>query len=202
MAKPPKTIDLDSPKQEAANPGKGIGLVGKESIRFNPLAVQFDIEDHEVEFVDALYADPYKNATAAWMLLHPACDSYLSAKVKASEMLKKPNVQKYAEYVATERTKPKIISREFVMLRLRHVAERAMAATPVFDKDGQPTGEYKADFGAANKALELLGKQLGMFKEQTELKIKGDRPTLNVQIMGLPDETECPTVINDHIKKE
>lgn len=89
MAKPPKTIDLDSPKQEAANPGKGIGLVGKESIRFNPLAVQFDIEDHEVEFVDALYADPYKNATAAWMLLHPACDSYLSAKVKASEMLKK-----------------------------------------------------------------------------------------------------------------
>lgn len=201
MAKPPKTIDLDSPK-ERSNPGKGLGLVGKDSIRFNPLAVQFDIEDHEVEFVDALYADPYKNATAAWMLLHPACDSYLSAKVKASEMLKKPNVQKYAEYVATERVKPAMVSREFVMLRLRHVAERAMSAVPVFDKDGQPTGEYKSDFGAANKALELLGKQMGMFKEQTELKIKGDRPTLNVQILGLPDQSECPTVINDHLKKE
>lgn len=180
-------------KQKKSNP--------PASARFNPLAIEFDIEDHEVELVDAIIADPYRNATAAYMLIRPNCESYLAAKVAACDILKKPNVVKYSKYAASEHQRPQIVSREFVMLRLRHVAERAMNAVPVFDKDGQPTGEYKSDFAAANKALEMLGKQLGMFKEQAELSIKGVRPTLNVKILGqVPTEEECPTAITD--KKE
>ena len=34
---------------------------------------------------------------------------------------------------------------------------------PVLDRQGKPTGEYTFQGNLANKALELLGKELGMF---------------------------------------
>lgn len=203
MSKP--VIDLDSPAPKKPRPGatpeKFEARDLDRNIRFNPKAIEFDLLDTDIEFIDALHADPYHNATSAWLLVHPHCDSHLAAKVNASALLKTKQAQAYVQWLRENSVRPTIVSREFVMLRLRHVAERAMAVSPVMDKDGQPTGEYKCDFGAANKALELLGKQLGMFKEKTELKIKGDRPTLNVTIMGLPDEADCPTTINDNIKE-
>jgi phage terminase small subunit len=58
------------------------------------------------------------------------------------------------------------LSREYVLASLRENAERAMQATPVLDAKGQPTGEYRWDGSVANRALELMGKELGMFAEK------------------------------------
>ncbi len=41
-----------------------------------------------------------------------------------------------------------------------------MQAEPVLDRKGAPTGEYKFDSAGANRSLELLGKELGMFGEK------------------------------------
>jgi hypothetical protein len=38
---------------------------------------------------------------------------------------------------------------------------------PVLDRDGRPTGEYRYEGQVANKALELLGKEIGMFVDRT-----------------------------------
>jgi phage terminase small subunit len=55
------------------------------------------------------------------------------------------------------------ISKEWVLEKLVENVERSMQHKAVLDEDGAPVGEYKYDATAANKALELLGKHLGMF---------------------------------------
>lgn len=59
------------------------------------------------------------------------------------------------------------VTKEWVISQLVENANRAMQATPVMS-GGKPTGEYRYDGGVANRALELLGKELGMFVERTE----------------------------------
>ena len=46
--------------------------------------------------------------------------------------------------------------------------ERASQAVPVTDREGEPIGEFKYEGSVANRALELIGKELGMFIERTE----------------------------------
>lgn len=60
------------------------------------------------------------------------------------------------------------LTREWIIERLVENADRAMQATAVIGNNGEPTGEYKYDGAVANKALELLGKELGMFVERSE----------------------------------
>lgn len=153
-------------------------------MQFTDEAKMFDITDDEVELVDTILADPYRNASAAFRMLHPDYTSVKSIKVKVSNILKKPNVAEYMAWATENRKNPTIVTREYVLMRLRHVADRAMSAEPVFDKEGQPTGEYKSDFPAANKALELLGKQLGMFKDNQTFAVQHTSPKVVITIDG------------------
>ena len=47
--------------------------------------------------------------------------------------------------------------------------ERAMEAIPVLDAAGNPTGKYAYNGNVANRALELLGKEQGMFVDRKEI---------------------------------
>ena len=46
---------------------------------------------------------------------------------------------------------------------MKENVERCMTAMPVLDREGKHTGKYRYQNNLANKALELLGKALGMF---------------------------------------
>jgi hypothetical protein len=59
----------------------------------------------------------------------------------------------------------------YVLETLKSNVDRAMQAEPVYDSDGEPTGEYTYQGGVANKGLELLGKTTGMFVDKRELEI-------------------------------
>ena len=61
------------------------------------------------------------------------------------------------------------LTQEWVLTRLMENAERALQHVAVLDKDGKPTGEYRYDGNVANRALELLGKQQGMFIDRHEV---------------------------------
>jgi hypothetical protein len=63
------------------------------------------------------------------------------------------------------------VNRLWVLERLRENVERSMQAKPVLDKEGQPTGEYRYEGAVANRALELLGKELGMFIDRSHLDV-------------------------------
>jgi len=78
--------------------------------------------------------------------------------------------------LAIERT---AIDKEWVIERLRENVERAMQAQPVMDRAGNPTGSYVYNGAAANRALELLSKELGMFIERREQKIVDEFDTMS-----------------------
>lgn len=72
------------------------------------------------------------------------------------------------------------VSVQWVVDNFKYVAERCMAPEPLYDKEGNII-EWRFDSSGANKALESIGKYLGMFKD------KGDSPISNntVNLTGL-----------------
>lgn len=72
---------------------------------------------------------------------------------------------------ATEKVVAKLaLTKEWVLSELVKVNAAAQAAEPVLDREGNSTGEYKANLAAANRALELIGKELGMFVDRKEIR--------------------------------
>lgn len=62
------------------------------------------------------------------------------------------------------------IDKAWVMSQLVENVRMAKQAEPVLDQEGNPVGEYKQNINAANKALELLGKEIGMFVDRKEVR--------------------------------
>lgn len=76
---------------------------------------------------------------------------------------------------ATEKAVEKLaLTKEWVIGRLMENAERALQRVPVLDNEGQPTGEYRYDGAVANRALELLGKHLGILIDRKEIGEPGE----------------------------
>lgn len=66
------------------------------------------------------------------------------------------------------------ISKEWVLSKLVDNANRAMQAKAVTDGEGNSIGEYRYEGSVVNRALELIGKELGMFIERAEIGKPGD----------------------------
>lgn len=77
------------------------------------------------------------------------------------------------------------LTREWVIDQLIENVERAMQHREVM-QGGKPTGEYVYDGAVANRALELLGKEIGMFVER--------RANLNFDLEALPDDQRRATI--------
>ena len=95
------------------------------------------------------------------------------AVVTASELLARPDVKaRIAELnvIIAERVTEKTgIDKAWVMKELVEVVSMAKKAEPVLDAEGKPIGEYKQNLAAANKALELIGKEFKMFIDRSEV---------------------------------
>ena len=91
---------------------------------------------------------------------------------RGAKLASKPAVQtRIAELkaAAEEQSRKKYaVDRDWVLRKLIDNANRAMQAEPVMDSDGNPTGEYKYDGATANRSLELIGKEFGMFVQRHE----------------------------------
>lgn len=57
------------------------------------------------------------------------------------------------------------ISKKWVLQELIEAVQMGKSAIPVLDGKGNPTGEYKQNLPASIRALELIGKELQMFRE-------------------------------------
>lgn len=62
------------------------------------------------------------------------------------------------------------VSKAWVIDHLIENVQMAKQAIPVYDREGNATGEYQQQLPAANKALELIGKEIGMFIERKEVR--------------------------------
>ena len=157
----------------------------REDIGLSDLAQQFQISDFEQQLVDTLLTDPYRNKTKALLKLRPNA-SYNAASVEASRTLSDVNVRSYLKYCLESDHEALVATKSYVQMNLRVVAERCMQVEPVLDAKGQPTGDYKFDASGANTALKLLGQTIGMFKEESRIKIVADRPLMTITVPKRP----------------
>jgi phage terminase small subunit len=96
------------------------------------------------------------------------------AAQSANRLLKNADVsariaqlRKSIEEPARERAIEKAaVDKAWVLEQLIEVVHMAKATDPVLDRDGNPTGELKQNLAAANKALELIGKEFAMFVDR------------------------------------
>jgi phage terminase small subunit len=96
-----------------------------------------------------------------------------SAYAMGHENLNKPQIRARIEELREERAEKLSIDADWVLNRLMQVSERSLSVKPVLKwntetRSMEESGEYQFDSNGANKALELIGKHLGMFKEKIE----------------------------------
>jgi phage terminase small subunit len=100
--------------------------------------------------------------------------SVKTARQIASENMAKPDILARIEKLKAERAEKLKIDAEWVLNRLVQISDRCIQTEPVlaFDYESKSmveTGEYQFDSTGANKATELIGKHLGMFKDKVEI---------------------------------
>jgi len=115
-----------------------------------------------------------------------------TAQAIAAENLTKPLISAEIEKLRKEQEERTLVTADFVILGLKEVAERCLQRKPVMvfdykekelvqktvevdDKEGSGTheeGVWEFDSQGANKALELLGKHLDLFKGNDNQPVK------------------------------
>jgi hypothetical protein len=104
----------------------------------------------------------------------------------SNQLLKKPDVSSRIHFLRTIKEKQHLevvqqvihksgVGKEWILERLRKVVEIGMKEEPIYDQNGEFMGEYKSvNLPAANKALELLGIEEGLFIKRIETGDPGD----------------------------
>jgi phage terminase small subunit len=113
------------------------------------------------------------NATQAYLRAGYKCNEEV-ARRNASRLLTKADVARAIEEANQKRAEKLELTAEWVLENLKNVAVRCQQAEPVmvFDystKEMVETGEYQFDSKGANRALELIGKHLGIFEDKLRL---------------------------------
>jgi phage terminase small subunit len=109
------------------------------------------------------------NASKAYRIAYDT-DNMLAASIEqnACVLLKNVKVQSRIEECTENLAVRNEIDADWVIKHLKENLRRALRLTKVRDKRGRPTGEYTYQGAVANRALELIGKHLGMFVDRVE----------------------------------
>lgn len=134
------------------------------------------LNDKQKRFIEEYLID--LNATQAAIR---AGYSEKTAGSQGHDLLKHPEISRALEKAQAQRSEKVGISAEWVLENLKNVAVRCQQAEPVKEWDHQEkcmveTGEYQFDSAGANRALELIGKHLGMFVEKKLIGNDPDNP--------------------------
>lgn len=76
----------------------------------------------------------------------------------------------------------------WVLGRLRVVVERCLQGVPVRERSGQETGEWSFNASGATRALELMGKHLGMFSERVDVQLLRSEAAQVAAELGLDEQ--------------
>lgn len=137
-------------------------------------------------FIDEYLVD--LNATQAAIR---AGYSERTAKSQGHRLLTNVDIRTRIEELKKTRADRLNLDAYWVLKRLMDISDRAMQQEPVMEFDYVeqrlvPTGEYQFDSSGANKATELIGKHLGMFKET--VKHEGELNVTFVDDIGGGDD--------------
>ena len=115
--------------------------------------------------------------------------SQKSAQVQSAQLLAIPMVKQAVEEKQAAIAKINEVSAEWVVQKAKKIVERCMQEEPVYDNEGNPTGEYKFDSMGATAALKILAKYLGMDRSTVKHEgVNGLGIVLN--LAGKPTDTD------------
>lgn len=97
--------------------------------------------------------------------------SQKTAKQMGTENLAKPAIADAIQIAMNQRAKRIDVNADYVLAGITRVIERCEQSEPVFDKDGNETGEYVFNASSALKGYELLGKHLKLFTDKIEVEV-------------------------------
>lgn len=98
-----------------------------------------------------------------------------TARITASKLLTKANIQAEIQRLMSKRAKKVEISAEDVLESILSIRDTCTKGIPVISKvTGEQIGESMTDIGGALKANELLGKHLKLFTDKVEVESKGE----------------------------
>ncbi len=115
-----------------------------------------------------------KSQADAYMAAGYKAKSTGVASAAATRLLKDTAIQQRITELQTKAADKTALTKSWVIEKLIENVERAMTAEPVRDKDGNAIGDYSYNGSVANRALELLGKEQGMFIDKKEVGKPGD----------------------------
>lgn len=105
-----------------------------------------------------------------------------TAMEQGYQLLQKTSVKENIQVLMDKRSERTEITADYVLEGIRDLTERCIQATPVLDKEGNETGEYKFDASSALKGYELLGKNLKLFTDKVDLGGQKDNPVLSARV--------------------
>lgn len=141
-----------------------------------------NLTDNQQKFADYYLANGC-NATKAYMDVYSKA-SMATAQVNACKMLKRQNVHEYIVKRQHELQEKTQVTQEYCIMNLKEVVERSLQHKQVMEFNREtgklePTGEYQYDSIGVNKALELLGKTLGIYIDKTDNTINANTSMLS-----------------------
>lgn len=103
---------------------------------------------------------------------------YKPSRANASHLQHKHNISQRIDEILTQREsihtqatadaiKSLSLTKQWVIETLMENVAKAMQAKAMTNDDGDPIGEFQYQGSVANKALELLGKEMGMFVDRS-----------------------------------
>lgn len=95
-----------------------------------------------------------------------------AAEAAASRLLRDVKVQARIAELQSRIADGIVLTKQWVIEKLIENVKRAMSSQAVLDEDGKPIGEYRYEGSVANRALELLGKEQGMFVERRQVDLR------------------------------
>jgi len=108
------------------------------------------------------------NARAAYQKIFPNAKE-TTAKSNGHKLLQDKKVQLYLDWLAYQKNLRYEITKDDLMRQLAVVTDQSLAAVPLLDKKGNPTGQYIFNAAGANRSIELQGKELGMFVNKVQV---------------------------------
>lgn len=126
------------------------------------------LTDKQLAFVQEYIVD--FNATQAAIR---AKYSKATAGQAAARLLKNVKIQRSISEAIDARAKRMEVTQDYVLGKLLENVERSMQTVKHLDQHGNANGEFKYNGAVANKALELLGKHLGMWTEKIDVNMTG-----------------------------
>lgn len=132
------------------------------------------LTDKQKEFVRQYLVD--LNATQAAIR---AGYSMKTAYRQGADLLQKTSIREAIEKAQAKRARRVEVTQDYVLSNLVEVVERTMQRAPVLDRKGEQVTDEEGravwtfDAKSANRALELLGKHLGIFADKVKAEVSG-----------------------------